>query len=79
MMNVTHVVTSTIGIENIDSKHSMQVIFSNWKSNRVCDDCFVWLGTPHMTCMHKKKKSVQSQMQSTVIIKGGDRMGKNAK
>ena len=32
-MNVTHVVTNTIGIENVDSEHSMQVIIGNQKSN----------------------------------------------
>ena len=32
-MNVTHVVTSAIGIENIDSERSTRVVFGNRKSN----------------------------------------------
>ena len=35
MMNVTHVVTSAIGIENIDSEHSTRVVFGNQKSNNL--------------------------------------------
>ena len=33
---ITDVVTAAIGIENIDSKHSTQVIFGNQKSNINC-------------------------------------------
>ena len=32
-MNVTHVVTSAIGIENIDSERSTRVVFGNRRSN----------------------------------------------